>query len=80
MGTPGPRDMKRITNDVQSRGRGVIERLALEVPFATIENLSKAVKLEMRLGSDEFELNKHQLDDLREWVDQFPAARTKAPK
>jgi len=33
-------DMKRITSEVDARGRGVIEQLSLEVPFGAVEKLS----------------------------------------
>lgn len=71
-------EMKRANSDVLSRGRGVIEQLALmDVSFSAIEKLSKASTLEMKIGPDEFTLKKGQLFDLRDWVEKFPAARTK---
>lgn len=69
-------DMKRINSEVRTRGRGVIEQLELEVPFSVLEKLSKATKLEMRIGSDEFVMSDGQLSDIREWADHFPAAKS----
>lgn len=70
-------EMKRSPGEVLKTGRGVIEQLSLRVPFSLIEQMSKASKLEMQVGLEEFELTRSQLDDLRQWVRQFPAAQSK---
>jgi hypothetical protein len=67
-------EMKRIDSDVLKRSSGVVEQLRLDVPFSVIQRLSKANKIEMRAGPDEFELTKSQIEDIRDWMQHFPAA------
>jgi len=69
-------EMVRVTSEVEPRGRGVTEQVRLMLPFGVIAELSNATKLEMRVGPDEFDLKKEQLQDLREWVRRFPAAKS----
>lgn len=63
-------DMKRVTADVVSGG--VLETLNLEIPFTTLEKLSKASTIEMRIGTTEFELVPSQIEDLKTFVARFP--------
>lgn len=63
-------DMKRVTADVVSGG--VLETLNLEIPFTTLEKLSKASTIEMRIGPTEFELDPRQIEDLKAFVARFP--------
>ena len=63
-------DMKRVTADVVSGG--VQESLDLEIPFTTLEKLSKASSIEMRIGTTEFELGPGQIEDLKAFVARFP--------
>ena len=63
-------DMKRVTADVVSGG--VLETLDLEIPFTTLEKLSKASQIEMRIGTTEFELVSRQIEDLKAFVARFP--------
>ena len=70
-------DMKR-TYDKVLDGRHVVEQLAMvDVPFSILEKLSRASKIEMQLASDEFELKPNQINDLKDWVNHFPAAKSK---
>jgi hypothetical protein len=62
--------MKRVTADAVSGG--VLETLALEIPFATLEKLSRASTIEMRIGTTEFELVPRQIEDLKAFVARFP--------
>lgn len=68
--------MKRQSGDVLSGGR-VTEQLTMQVPFSVIERLSRATKLEMQIGLEEFELTPQQIADLREWVKRFPSEQSK---
>jgi hypothetical protein len=63
-------DMKRVAADVVSGG--VLETLNLEIPFSTLEKLSKASTIEMRIGATEFELDSRQIEDLKAFVARFP--------
>ena len=63
-------DMKRVTADVVSGG--VVEALDLEIPFSTLEKLSKASTIEMRIRTTEFELVPRQIEDLKAFVARFP--------
>jgi len=63
-------EMKRVTADVVSGG--VLEALDLEIPFTTLEKLSKASSIEMRIGTTEFELAPQQIEDLKAFVARFP--------
>lgn len=68
-------EMKRLDSDVDRRGRGVQERLILDVPFTAIERLANASRVEVRVGPDEFELKKKDLLNLKDWLAKFPAAK-----
>jgi hypothetical protein len=70
-------DARRINSEVGRPGGRVVEQLILDLPFSAIESLSRATKLEMRIDSDEIEFSSLQMKDLRDWVDRFPAAKTK---
>ena len=63
-------DMKRVGADVVAGG--VLETLNLEIPFTTLEKLSKASQIEMRIGTTEFELLPSQIEDLKAFVARFP--------
>lgn len=69
-------EAKRVNSEIQSRGRGVIEQLNLEVPATVILKLSEAKRLEMKIGPDEVEFTTSQIADLRDWVEKFPAITT----
>jgi hypothetical protein len=70
-------EMIRSPGDVLTTGR-VTEQLRLQVPFSAIERLSKASKIEMQIGLEEFGLTANQIDDLKLWVRQFPSAQSKS--
>lgn len=68
--------MKR-SGEVLKTGR-VSEVLIIDdVPLATIERLSKATKIEMQAGQDEFEMKGPQISDIQDWVSRFPGAQPK---
>jgi hypothetical protein len=62
-------DMKRVTMEVVSGG--VLESLDLAIPFTTLEKLSKASTIEMRIGTTEFELVPRQIEHLKAFVARF---------
>lgn len=71
--------MKREHAEVVTGGRGVIEQLLLDVPFASMEKLSAGHTVEIRIGDDEFTLTPAQIADLKDWVGRFPAAQKVSP-
>lgn len=62
-------DMKRASTEVVSGG--VLEWLELAIPFTTLEKLSKASTIEMRIGTTEFELAPRQIEHLKAFVARF---------
>ncbi|HJT26883.1 MAG TPA: hypothetical protein VJ784_05665 [Pyrinomonadaceae bacterium] len=50
---------------------GVIEQLVLEVPFAAVERIGRAKKLEMQIGRYEVELKPETLQNIRTWAESF---------
>jgi len=75
---------ERLNLGVMSRGAsevmhksGVIEQIALIVPFAVIQKLANSTKVEMQVSSDEFQLTQEQLADMKDWVSRFSATTLK---
>lgn len=70
--------MERVDGEV-NRNRTVTETLRMSVPFYKIREIAMAERIEIQIGRHEFELNKTQVANLKEWVSRFSAPVAPAP-